>query len=133
MILLPWGIGTEDTDAQVLSVREDSALKPVTVTVQTGSVSADTFIPVVICENNTAEFTVKGGRNNIAVRVNGFSELKCPEIQIKTQNGFEKLDVSSVNGYDGYTVYYNADGTYGFSFVYCAENPESLYTFRVFQ
>ena len=133
MILFPWGTGTEETDTQVLSVREDSALKPVTVTAQTGSVSDDTFIPVVNCENNTAEFTVKGGRNNIAVRVNGFSELKCPEIQIKTQNGFEKLDVSSVNGYDGYTVHYNDDGTYGFSFVYCTENPDSLYTFRIFQ
>ena len=133
MILLPWGNGTEETDAQVLSVREDSALKPVTVTAQTGTVDDDAFIPVVNCENNTAEFTVKGGRNNIAVRVNGFTELKCPEIQIKTQTGYEKLDVSSVNGYDGYSLYYNEDGTYGFSFVYCSENPEFLYTFRVFQ
>lgn len=133
MILLPWGTGTEENDMQVQAVREDSGLKSVTVTAQTGTVADDTFIPAVNCDNNTAEFTVKGGRNNIAVRVNGFTDLRCPEILIKKQNGFEKLNVSSDNGYDGYSVYYNDDGTYSFSFVYCAENPDSLYTFRVLQ
>lgn len=133
MILLPWGTGHEENDDKILSVREDSGLKSVTVTAQTGTVADDTFIPVVNCKNNEAEFTVKGGRNNISVRVNGFTELRCPEIQIKTQDGFENLKLNSDNGYDGYTVYYNDDGTYGFSFVYCAENPDSLYTFRVLQ
>ncbi|MBR3869316.1 MAG: hypothetical protein IKM66_08360 [Clostridia bacterium] len=133
MILLPWGTGTEENDNQVLAVREDSALSPVTVTVETGAVSDDTFIPVINCENNIAEFTVKGGRNNIPVRVNGFTELKCPEILKKTDNGWENLDVASSNGYDGYTVFYNDDGTYGFSFVYSSENPDISYTFRLEQ
>lgn len=133
MILLPWGTGTEENDNQVLAVREDSALSPVTVTVETGAVSDDTFIPVINCENNIAEFTVKGGRNNIAVRVNGFTELKCPEILKKTDNGWENVDVASSNGYDGYTVFYNDDGTYGFSFVYSSENPDISYTFRLEQ
>lgn len=133
MILLPWGVGTEETDSQVLTVRADSALSPVTVSAETGTVSDDTFIPVVNCENNVAEFTVNGGRNNIAVRVNGFTELRCPEILKKTDNGWGKVDVASSNGYDGYTVYYNDDGTYGFSFVYNAENPDVSYTFRLEQ
>lgn len=133
MVLLPWGTGTEKSDTQVLDVREDSVLKDISVTAQTGTVVEDSFIPVVVCENNAAEFTVKGGRNNIAVRVNGFTKIRCPEIQIKTSEGFEKLNVCSDNGYDGYSVYYNDDGTYGFSFVYCAENPEISYTFRLTQ
>ncbi len=133
MILLPWGTGTEENDKQVLSVREDSVHKAVAVTAAKGKVVDDTFIPVVNCENNVAEFTVKGGRNNIAVRVNGFTELECPDIQIKTENGWEKFDVASSNGYDGYTVFYNADGTYGFSFVYNAENTDVSYTFRLEQ
>lgn len=133
MILLPWGNGTEETDAQVLSVREDSAEKPVTVKATKGKAQKDTFIPVINCENNQAEFTLSGGRNNIAVRVNGFTSLSCPEVYKKTENGWEKISLSSVNGYDGYTVYYNEDGTYGFSFVYTSESPDYEYTFRVEQ
>ncbi len=133
MILLPWGTGTEETDSQVLSVREDSVLKSVSVSLQTGTVSDDAFIPVINCENNFAEFTVKGGRNNITVRINGFTELRCPEILKKTDNGWEKIVLASSNGYDGYTVHYNNDGTYGFSFVYFAEHPDILHTFRIMQ
>ena len=133
MILLPWGNGTEETDAQVLSVREDSAEKTVTLTATKGKPQQDTFIPVIYCENNQAEFTLSGGRNNISVRVNGFTSLECPDVYKKTENGWEKISLSSVNGYDGYTVYYNDDGTYGFSFVYTAESPDSNYTFRVEQ
>ena len=85
------------------------------------------------CEKNVAEFTLKGGRNNIAVRVNGFTSLTCPDIYIKTGDTWEKAELASSNGYDGYSVYYNADGTYGFSFVYTAESPDKEYVFRVEQ
>ena len=133
MILLPWGDGTEESDEQVLAVREDSALKPVTVTTKTGTVVADTYIPVVECDNNVAEFTLSGGRNNIAVRVNGFTSINCPDVYLKTGDVWEKVDLSSVNGYDGYAVYYNNDGTYGFSFVYNSESPDKEYAFKVEQ
>ncbi|MBQ7956857.1 MAG: hypothetical protein IJ279_02375 [Clostridia bacterium] len=129
LILLPWGVGYEETDAQVLMVREDSALKPATVTAKKGTVKEDKFVPTVVAENNEAEFTIQGGRNNIAVRVDGFTNLECPEI---VMNG-EKLSLASSNGYDGYSVYYNDDGTYSFSFVYKAENPDTTYTFEVKQ
>lgn len=129
LVLLPWGQGTEQTDAQVLAVREDSALNPVTVTASKGTVKEDKFVPIVVAENNEAEFTITGGRNNIAVRVDGFTNLECPEI---IMNG-EKISLASSNGYDGYSVYYNDDGTYSFSFVYEAENPDATYTFKVKQ
>ncbi len=131
MILLPWGTGTEKSDEQVLAVREDSVLKPVTVTAKTGTVVRDSYIPVLNCKNNVAEFTLSGGMNNIAVRVNGFTSLRCPDVYIKTGDSWEKVDLASINGYDGYTVYYNEDGTYGFSFVYTAESPDKEYTFKV--
>ncbi len=133
MVLLPWGDGTEETDENVQYVREDCALKPVTITAITGDVNDDSILPIITCENNTAEFTVKGGRNNISVRMNGFTSIECPEIQKKTENGWETVELSSSNGYDGYSVFYNADGTYGFSFVYTAETPEMEYTFRAVQ
>lgn len=129
LVLLPWGVGTEENCEQVLDVREDSGLKPVTVTASKGSVKEDKLVPIVIAENNEATFSISGGRNNIAVRIDGFTDIKCPDIYM---NG-EKLDLSSSNGYDGYSVFYNEDGTYGFSFIYEAENPDKVYEFRVVQ
>ncbi len=129
LILLPWGVGNEETDATVLKVREDSALKPVTVTATKGEVKADKLVPTVIAENNEAEFSITGGRNNIAVRVDGFTSLECPEILM---NG-EKAELASSNGYDGYSVFYNDNGTYGFSFVYEAKDPDTEYKFEVKQ
>ena len=129
LILLPWGVGYEETDAQVLTVREDSGLNPVTVTATKGSVKEDKFVPIVIAENNEAEFSIRGGRNNIAVRVDGFTGLECPDIYM---NG-EKVNLASSNGYDGYSVYYNDDGTYSFSFVYEAKDPFTEYKFEVKQ
>jgi len=129
LILLPWGVGYEETDEQVLTVREDSALKPATVTATKGTVKEDKLVPTVIAENNEAAFSITGGRNNIAVRVDGFTNLECPEI---TMNG-EKVELASSNGYDGYSVFYNDDGTYSFSFVYEAKDPFTEYTFEVKQ
>lgn len=129
LVLLPWGVGTEKNDLQVFSVREDSALKPVTVSASIGTVTEDKLVPTVICDNNTAEFTVQGGRNNIALRIDGFTDLSCPDIYL---NG-EKQELSSSNGYDGYTVFYNDNGTYGFSFVYEASDPDTIYSFTIKQ
>ena len=129
LILLPWGQGTEQTDEQVLRVREDSALKPAIVTASKGTVKEDKLVPTVIAENGEAEFSISGGRNNIAVRVDGFKNLECPDIYM---NG-EKLNLASSNGYDGYAVYYNDDGTYSFSFVYEAKDPDTVYNFKVVQ
>lgn len=129
LILLPWGVGNEESDKQVITVREDSGLNPVTVTTTKGTVKEDKFVPGVIAENGEAEFTIKGGRNNIAVRVDGFTNLNCPEILM---NG-EKVNLASSNGYDGYSVFYNDDGTYSFSFVYEAKDPYTEYKFEVKQ
>ncbi len=129
LILLPWGVGYEETDAQVQSVREDSALHPATVTATKGTVKEDKLVPTVIAENNEAAFSITGGRNNIAVRVDGFTSLQCPEIYM---NG-EKVELASSNGYDGYSVFYNDDGTYSFSFVYEAKDPFTEYAFEVKQ
>ncbi len=129
IVLLPWGVGYEETDAQVQAVREDSALNPVTVTATKGTVKEDKLVPTVIAENNEAAFSISGGRNNIAVRVDGFTNLECPEIYM---NG-EKVNLASSNGYDGYSVFYNDDGTYGFSFVYETKDPFTTYSFVVKQ
>ncbi|MBQ7541981.1 MAG: hypothetical protein IJT44_06795 [Clostridia bacterium] len=131
LVLLPWGTGLETHDDNVRAVREDSALHPVRVTAQTGSVIGDSILPHLRCENNEAQFTLTGGRGNTAVRVDGFTRADLPRIERQTADGWQRVSLSSANGYDGYTVHYNADGTYGFSFVYTAASPADAYTFRL--
>ncbi len=133
LVLLPWGQGTEKSDDQVRAVREDSAIKPVTVTAVTGAVEEDALVPTVRAENGVAEVTVKGGRNYNVIRFNGYEKLECPEIYVKNGDSWERASVASVNGYDGYTVHYNEDGTYGFSFTYQTDSPDTVHSFRIVQ
>jgi hypothetical protein len=133
LVLLPWGTGRETHDDNVRAVREDSALQPIRVTAQKGSVVEDGILPHLRCEDAAAQLTLTGGRNNIAVRVDGFTSADLPRIERQTPDGWQRVELASANGYDGYAVHYNADGTYGFSFVYTAQSPTDTYTFRILQ
>jgi len=134
LILLPWGKLSEKENGTVQRVREDSALKALQAAATVGTVVPDAYLPIIHCENNRAEFTLKGGRNNNAVRVNGFTKNTCPAVYRNTASGWEAVELASDNGYDGYTVYYDRlTGLYDFAFVYEAANPTTAYTFRVVQ
>ncbi len=133
MILLPWGVGRETNDNTVMSIREDSALNPVKTTAEVGTVVDEAYLPRVKAENNEAVFTVSGGRGNIAVRADGFNSMLKPEIFILSDGQWQPYEVASSNGYDGYTVHANNDGTYSFSFVYESKGTDCEYTFKVCQ
>jgi hypothetical protein len=134
LVLLPWGTGREETDANVHTVREDSALKPLTVTAQTGTAEGDRLVPTVTAQNNTAVFTLTGSRNNNTVRINGFTGLACPTVELYSGGQWNTVELASVHGYDGYTVFYdNLTGYYDFSFVYTAATPDASTTYRVTQ
>ena len=133
LILLPWGVGRETTDDNVLAVREDSALHPAVVTAQTGAVRQDAYLPTVCAENGKAQFTVTGGKGNIAVRVDGFTSMQAPKIYTVENGQKTPYETASVLGYDGYTVHANDDGTYSFSFVYTSAGVTTPYTFCVEQ
>ena len=133
LVLLPWGTGTEEDDGRVRAVREDSAVKPVKVTAITGEVEDDALVPTVRAENGVAEVTVTGGRNNIAIRFNGFTSMECPEVYVKDGNNWVLASLCSENGYDGYGIHYNEDGTYGFSFIYTMGNPNDQQSFKIVQ
>lgn len=133
LILLPWGIGTEENDSNVQAVREDSCLFPATVSAEVGTVVDDSTVPTVRCDNNEAVVTVQGGRNYQVIQIDGFTELTCPKTYVWDGTQWIEASTASVHGYDGYTVYYNEDGTYSFSFVYKAEDPQTQYRFRIAQ
>lgn len=127
MLLMPWGSGDEADDATVLKVREDSALKPLISVNGTN----DGYVPTVKAQNNAAEITVKGGRGNNVIRVDGFTSISKPTVEIKTADGWQNYNISSSCGYDGYMISTAKDNTYSISFVYKAENPDTEYTFRI--
>lgn len=127
MILLPWGSqNTAKTDiSNVLQVRQDTCLAPFKAEVATGTLIPDSYMPKIQAENNKAEFTVSGGHNNMAIRVYGFENWQKPTIEEKINGQWVTYDVASVNGYDGYTVFYDGDGTYSFAFIIPMDHGEA--------
>ncbi len=133
LILLPWGQGKEENDSNVRAVREDSALKPVKVEAVTGTVKEDALVPTVLADNGVAEVNVTGGRNYNAIRFDGFTSIECPTVYVKNGNEWVEAGTASENGYDGYGIHYNDDGTYSFSFVYFSDSPDVQNSFRIVQ
>ncbi len=132
LILLPWGSQkTAEADiSNVLQVRQDTCLAPFKAEVAVGESIPDSYMPKIKAENNTAEFTVSGGHNNMVVRVYGFDGWEKPTIEEKVNGQWVTYDVASVNGYDGYMVFYDGDGTYSYAFVVPMDNGAAR-TFRV--
>ena len=116
IILMPWGFSTSTDDKNVLDVRQDSGFDPYKLTVITGSAADDAFIPSIKAENGTAVFRLSGGANRCAVRVYGFEKYEKPTITYKSGGNDTEMILCSENGYDGYQVYYDKDGTYSFTF-----------------
>ncbi len=116
IILMPWGYGTSKDDHNVLDVRQDSCYDPYKLTVIEGEAVADNFIPSVRAKNNTATFKISGGKNTAAVRVYGFTSYSKPEVTFKADGEVKDIKLEGKNGYDGYQVYLDEDGTYSFSF-----------------
>ncbi len=118
MILLPWGDPSAENDDNVRAVREDSCLSPYDVTAAVGTVIEDVYLPRILVENGTTEFTLSGGAEASAVRVYGFEERDGIRVQEKIGN--EWVDpVLHSNGcdFDGYTVFYDGDGTFSYAFI----------------
>ncbi|MBO5076494.1 MAG: hypothetical protein J5584_02720 [Clostridia bacterium] len=130
-MLVPWGNTDHDTYVNVERIFEDSVLKPLKVDVSAGSLIEEPFLPHVLCADNYAEFTVTGGRNNNAVRVDGFTSLAKPVIEIKQPDGSWSVYDTSVKEYDGYEVLYLPDGTYGYAFIFTQPDPDNAVTFRI--
>lgn len=128
MILIPWGSHLSTDDSNVRAVRENSLINALKVTAgENSSVIDSAFLPRVKSENGkSAEFTLSGGENNVAVRVYGFTKLTAPKIYEKLNGEWVEYEVSSANtpdkngnanAYDGYNIHYDGDGTFAYSFV----------------
>ena len=147
-ILLPWGSqesvydGTNGLapDQNVRDVRENTLLDPLTVTSETDEIIESAYLPrVKSADGKSATFTLSGGENNVTVRVYGFDMLTAPKVEELIDGEWKTyvLDSSETpdkvgyfHYYDGYSVYYDGDGTYSYSFVTTMTDGESR-TFRL--
>ena len=134
-IVMPWGsqesVYDSDEfapDQNVRDVRQNTLLDPLT-----GKAGADcewiesTFLPRFRTTNGkSAEFTLSGGENNVAVRIYGFDMLTAPKVYELIGCEWTEYVLNSsatpdnfgyAHYYDGYCVYYDGDGTYSYSFV----------------
>ena len=134
-IVLPWGsqISVYDSpdfagDQNVRDVRTNTLLNPLTPkAVANCKVLESVYVPKLKTTNGkSAEFTLTGGHNNVAVRVYGFDKLTVPYIEELIDGEWKEYKVNSaytpdIQGnahyYDGYCVYYDENGTFSYSFV----------------
>ena len=133
MILLPWGsqLTPKGDISNVLNVRNDTCLDPIKADVKTGTLVPDVYMPKIKAEDEVAEFTLSGADNHMAVRVYGFDDYAKPLIEEYVDGAWVEYKTASKNGYDGYMVHYDGDGTYSFSFIVDMSNGDR--TFRVKQ
>ena len=130
-IVMPWGSQESDyslEDKNVRDVRENSLLNPAKITPTANCEAIDTaFLPAVRTKDGkSAEFTISGGENNMAIRVYGFKMLTVPVVEEKIDGEWQTVKLCSAytpDGmgfgylYDGYMVYYDGDGTFSYAFV----------------
>ena len=140
MIISPWGWYTSTDDSNMQAIRENTCLDPLLCTVVNGEKIASPFLPrIKSTDGKSAEFTLTGGSNNVAVRVYGFKTLTAPKIYEKIGGEWKEYVISSINNpdksdnkhyYDGYSVYYDGDGTYSYAFGVNMDDVESR-TFKI--
>jgi hypothetical protein len=121
-------------------LRQNTCLDPLKISVADGELIDSTFIPRVKSTNGkSAEFTLSGASNNVAVRIYGFEKMTAPKIYEKVDGKWVEYVISSFGSpdkigyehyYDGYNVYYDGDGTYSYAFTINMDNVDSR-TFKV--
>ena len=140
IILIPWGSHLSTDASNLEKIRENTCIDPFTTTVTDGELIPNPYMPKIRSTNGkSAEFTVSGGANNAAIRVYGFEKLTAPKIYEKIGEEWVPYDVSSANFpdatgnrhyYDGYSTYYDGDGTYSYAFAISMDDCDSR-TFRI--
>ncbi len=136
-IIMPWQYYDEydaaEPDKNVRRVRENTLLDPLKATADKDcEIIESVFLPKVKTTNGkSAEFTLSGGHNNVAVRIYGFHKLTVPVVEEFVDGEWKLVDLSSLSTpdafgygyqYDGYGVYYDSDGTYSYSFITTMDN-----------
>lgn len=140
IILVPWGSHKSTDSSNLAYIRENTCINPFKTTVTNGELISDLYMSKIkSVDGESVEFTVSGGANNAVARVYGFNQLTAPKFYELVNGEWIPYDVSSAETpdasgnrhyYDGYSVYYDGDGTYSYAFAFNMDNVESR-TFKV--
>ncbi|MBI4979139.1 MAG: hypothetical protein HZC28_16785 [Spirochaetes bacterium] len=126
MILLPFGSHLTHDDAAMRTLRNDYGVNDLSLTAVTGK-KISGFVPSIRIEQGKTEFVITGGRNNISFKVEGFQRYFPPPAVSELVNGLWKPVVYAKNGNDGYQVYPDGQGTFGFAFTVETDGSEHRY------
>ncbi len=132
-IVMPWGSQVSEykagnEDKNVRDVRTDSLLNPLTLTPGANTEKIESvFLPKAKSKDGkSAEFTITGGQNNVAVRIYGFKTLTAPIVEEYVNGEWVAYNLNSAytpdrqgnaHYYDGYSVFYDLDGTFSYAFI----------------
>ncbi|MBE0655179.1 MAG: hypothetical protein IH594_15365 [Bacteroidales bacterium] len=96
------------------------------VLVEQGTLLSD--LPLWIkAENNSARFTITGGKDYVPVIITGLTDWKNPRIWQKEAGKWRLLSHARNNSYDGYQVFVDEEGFFGAVFlVHTDENSQEL-------
>lgn len=140
ILMIPWGSHLSTDASNLATLRNNSAIDPYTVTSPDSEIIDSVYLPRLKSNNKiSAEFTISGGSNNAVVRIYGFEKLTAPIIYEKVNGKWVEYTVSSINTpdtvgekhyYDGYSVYYDSDGTYSYAFAINMDNVSER-TFKI--
>ncbi|NLO82247.1 MAG: hypothetical protein GX094_04200 [Clostridiales bacterium] len=125
MILLPYGSYKIRDFDNVIKVRKDYGLNNLQLSVEKGK-KLSNFPPTIEQKNGEAIFTLEGGYNNVAVRIEGFEDYIPPKLYKYKGNKWEEIQYN-VNGNDGYQVYVDSKGKYGFAFILNTDGAKQRY------
>ncbi len=134
VILLPFGTIGQDDCQNAINVYQDSVANAPVLTAAVGTVGQDTWIPTVIAQDNTAEFTVTGGVSQqgeapaMAFKLQGFDKLCIPKVYEQVDGQWVEYQFATEKGYDGYGVLCE-DGKLTYTFVF--QQTEEGRTFKV--
>ncbi len=138
VILLPFGDQGKMTEKgdNVIKVYNDSVLNELNLSPIVGKGVKDTYIPTIQAKDNVAEFQVAGGSymNNkvtYSLKVKGLNKIAHPNIQKMGENDYEEYNYSSEILFDGYSISYEKDGTFTYSFNITKGNGVDQYKFSL--
>lgn len=133
LVVLPYGGGATGNETASAIETWQSFVKnpPLLVSVEQGSAlkGADQWIPRVRAnQEGMAEFTVKGGKHTITLRVEGFDKYAHPKVEVRTGGSWAPLTYSA-NGKDGIQPFMGADGKVAFAVPVPTDGGEHRYRF----
>ncbi len=127
LFIMPYGGGTQDWKPAQKAALDYGLNEPKVTSMTTGSKISDFPTRIALNDDGIAEFSVTGGMNYIPIIVEGSKDYVCKRIYLM-DNGEKKLiDHAQKGERDGYQVFAEDDGTFGWVFLVMADGKEHRY------